>query len=516
MKPVLSREQIRLLDRHAIDVCKVPSLVLMENAGRGAADVIESLLTKTPSRIVVVAGPGNNGGDGFVVARRLALHGHAVRVLLAGSADRLKGDALANHDAWVGVGGLLQSIGEPELGMLRAEVAAADVVVDALFGTGLDREITGFLATVIGVMDAAHERVVALDMPSGMDANTGRPHGPVLRARDTVTFAFSKLGLETSVGAERAGRVTVADIGVPDSLQHAVGASAQLLERADVASWLPPRLLATHKGAAGRVVCVAGSAGKTGAALLAARGALRAGAGLVTIATFPDAAAALDQRVLEEMTARIDPNRVEESLEALLDGAAAVVVGPGLGHDALARRAVDHVALKFDGRAVVDADGLTHLAGRLAELRRAKGRLVLTPHPGEMARLLGTSTEDVEGDRFGAIARAVKESGATVLLKGARTLIGSPGALPFVNPTGTPAMATAGSGDVLSGVLGAALAVLEEPARAACVAAYLHGLSGELWVREHGSDRGLVAHELADGISSAIAAVTSAEGSLPV
>jgi NAD(P)H-hydrate epimerase len=264
------------------------------------------------------------------------------------------------------------------------------------------------------------------------------------------------------------------------------------------------------------VVCVAGSAGKTGAALLVARGALRSGAGLVTIATSPEAAAALDQRVLEEMTARIDPDRVEESLESLLDGVAAVVIGPGLGHDALARRAVDHVAFNVDGRVVVDADGLTHLAGRLAELRGAKARLVLTPHPGEMARLLGISTPEVEADRFSAVARAVDQSGATVLLKGARTLIGTPGALPVVNPTGTPAMATAGSGDVLSGVLGAHFAALGDPARAAYVAAYLHGLSGELWVKAHGSDRGLVAHELADGIPRAVAAVTSTPGSLPV
>jgi NAD(P)H-hydrate epimerase len=516
MKPVLSREQIRLVDRHAIDVCKVPSLVLMENAGRGAADVIERGLGKTSARVLVVAGPGNNGGDGFVVARRLLLRGHRVKVLLAGARDRLKGDALANHDAWVGVGGSVGCIDEQKLAMVREEVAASDVVVDALFGTGLDREVKGFLASLIAVMDTAHERVVALDIPSGMDANTGQAHGAVLRARETVTFAFSKLGLETSLGAERAGRVTVADIGVPDSLLAAVGASARLLEAADVASWLAPRALATHKGAAGRVVCVAGSAGKTGAALLVARGALRSGAGLVTIATFPEAAASLDQRVLEEMTARIDPDRVEESLDSLLDGVAAVVIGPGLGHGAQARRAVDHVALKFDGRVVVDADGLTHLAGRLAELCGAKGRLVLTPHPGEMARLLGISTGEVEADRFGAVARAVDESGATVLLKGARTLIGTPGGLTVVNPTGTPAMATAGSGDVLSGVLGAHFAALEEPAHAAYVAAYLHGLSGELWVKAHGSDRGLIAHELADGIPLAVAAVTSASGSLPV
>ena len=516
MKPILSRDQIRALDRHAIDVCHVPSLVLMENAGRGAAEHIESLLAGRLGRVAVVAGPGNNGGDGFVVARRLLLRGHAVRVLFCGKRERLAGDALANHDAWAGVGGAVDAITEAELATLRAELSSADIVVDALLGTGLDREVKGLFSSVIEQMDAVRDRVVALDVPSGMDANTGLPLGAVLHARGTVTFAHLKLGLATSTGAERAGRVTVADIGVPESLYRAVGESARLLERSDVASWLSPRGVATHKGAAGRVVCVAGSSGKIGAALLSARGALRAGAGLVTIATYPDAADALDRRVLEEMTARIDPARVEDSLAEHLADDATVVVGPGLGHDASARKAVDHVVLRFEGAAVVDADALTHFAGRLAELRGAKGPRVLTPHPGEMARLLGVSTREVEADRFAAVARAVAESGAVVLLKGARTLIGAPGELPIVNPTGTPAMATAGSGDVLSGVLAANLAALRDPLRAACVAAYLHGASGEAWVAAHGSDRGLVAHELADGIPRALAAVTRAGGALPV
>ncbi|HEX4339889.1 MAG TPA: NAD(P)H-hydrate dehydratase [Polyangiaceae bacterium] len=516
MKPILSREQVRKIDQHAVEVCKVPSIVLMENAGRGAADVIEGLLATKPGRVVVIAGAGNNGGDGFVVARRLSVRGHAVRVLLAATREKLKGDALVNHDAWVGVGGSIGYVVEGDLAMIRAEIEAASVVVDALLGTGLDREVKGFFATLIQAMDVAHDRLVALDVPSGMDANTGQAQGPELRARDTVTFAFGKLGLETSSGAERAGRVTVVDIGVPDSLHVAVGASAELLEPSDVAAWLRPRGVATHKGSAGRVVCVAGSAGKTGAALLVARGALRSGAGLVTIATFPDAADAIDRRVLEEMTARIDPAHVEESLAKLLDGASAVVIGPGLGHDEAARKAVDHVALRHDGPVVIDADGLTHLAGRLAELRGAKGRLVLTPHPGEMARLLGITTREVEADRFGAVTRAVETSGATVLLKGARTLIGSPGALTVVNPSGTPAMATAGAGDVLSGVLGAHFAALGDPRRAASVAAYLHGLSGEQWVKRHGADRGLLAHELADGIPGAVAALTGGLGSLPV
>ena len=515
MQPVLSREQVRAVDEHAVR-CGVPSLALMENAGRGAAEAIECRLGAKKGRVVIVAGPGNNGGDGFVVARRLAIHGHDVRVLLAAKPERLAGDARANYDAWVVAGGLVEPVGDADVARVSAALGAADVVGDALLGTGLDREVKGFFASLIEAMSAVGSRVVALDVPSGMDANTGTPLGPSFGVAETVTFAALKLGLVTSGGAARAGRITVVDIGVPPSVATAVGRSAEVLERADVAAWLPPRGLAAHKGSAGRVLCLAGSPGKTGAALLSARGALRAGAGLVTIGALLETADALDLRVLEEMTARIDATRVEESLNTLFDSADVVVVGPGIGRDARARRIVDHAALHFDGTVVVDADGLTHFAGRLVELRGAKGRVVLTPHPGEMARLLGVTTADVERDRFGAVARAVAESSVVVLLKGARTLVGAPGEVTAVNPTGTPAMATAGSGDVLSGILGAVAATVDSPFRAACAAAYLHGLSGERWAAATGADRGLLAHELADGVPGALAALTRPEGPLPV
>jgi NAD(P)H-hydrate epimerase len=262
------------------------------------------------------------------------------------------------------------------------------------------------------------------------------------------------------------------------------------------------------------VAVVAGSPGKTGAALLSARGALRAGAGLVTICTFPEAADALDARVIEEMTSRIDPANVERSLDDALRAADVVVVGPGLGLGADARRVVDHV-LRSSLVKVVDADALTLLGGRLGELKSAKGSIVLTPHPGEMARLLASTTAEVESDRFGAVARAVSLSGAVVLLKGARTLVGAPGVQTAANPSGTPALATAGSGDVLAGVL-AALAVELDPFHAACAAAYVHGASGERWSNARGQDRGLLAHEIADGVPAILAELAAERTALPV
>ncbi len=511
MKPLLSREQIREFDRVAIEDCNVPSLVLMENAGRGAAELIDAELRGQPEapgrNAVVVCGPGNNGGDGFVVARRLRAAGWPVLVFLAGSALKLKGDARLNHDAWLGLGaGVSELSGHAAMVEFEHALGAATVIVDALLGTGLDRDLGAELRALIERINGARALRVALDVPSGLDSNTGAVLGACVRADITVTFALAKRGLFTTSGADHAGRIHVVDIGVPSELCARVGHSAELIETRDLTRWLVPRSISAHKASAGRVVAVAGSPGKTGAALLVARGALRAGAGLVTVATTPEAADALDRRVLEEMTARLDLDNLEASLKKILEGVDALAIGPGIGLDATARRLVDQVVLGWDGRKVVDADALTHFAGRAHELKRAPGALLLTPHPGEMGRLLGISPAEVERDRFAAVARCVELTGATVLLKGPRTLIGAPDVVPRVNASGTPALATGGAGDVLTGFCAALACSLELVAAATC-AAHLHGLAAERWAARTGADRGLLAHEIADGLPSVIAEV---------
>jgi hydroxyethylthiazole kinase-like uncharacterized protein yjeF len=513
MIAVLSRQRMQAFDRHAIEQCRVPSLVLMENAGRGATEVIAGVLSErrpggvVGAQVCVVCGPGNNGGDGFVVARRLLALGARVQVYLATTPDRLHGDALLNHQAWVGLQGPVASLTEDaDLSALRDHIAGCDLVVDGLFGTGLDREIAGHLRRVIEVINEVQTPCVALDIPSGLDANRGAALGVAVRAVATVTFAHHKLGLLCTEGAALTGRLHVVDIGVPGRLHEAVGRDAELLESADVAALLGARSVAAHKGDAGRVLAIAGSAGKTGAALLVGTAALRAGAGLVWIGGFPDAAAALDQRVLEVMTARIDPECIEDSLDQLLRSIDVVVIGPGMGLDQRARRVVDHVVMRWAGTTVVDADALTHLAGRASELRHAAGHLVLTPHPGEMGRLLGCSTAQVEADRFAALARSVELTGAVVLLKGPRTLVGAPGELPVVNAVDCPALATAGAGDVLAGICGALACSL--PAReAAFCAAHVHTLAARRWSDRTGADRGLLAHEVADAIPGVLAGV---------
>ncbi|MET0412510.1 MAG: NAD(P)H-hydrate dehydratase, partial [Polyangiaceae bacterium] len=344
--------------------------------------------------------------------------------------------------------------------------------------------------------------------------DTGLALGVAIKASLTVTFGHYKLGLLTSKAPDYTGELALVGLGVPSLLEPARTPRANLLEASDVRGWLAPRQRSAHKGSAGRVLVIAGSPGKTGAAVLASQAALRAGAGLVSVCTFPETADAIDPRIIEVMTERIDENAIERSLDALLEPADAVVMGPGMGLDARARAVSAHVLKAFDGPVVLDADALTHVAGRPRELRQARGRCVLTPHPGELGRLLGLSAAEVEADRFAALERAVAETGQLVLLKGPNTLIGAAGFPVWISNSGHPALAVGGSGDVLAGVIGGLSPNLSLE-RAAAAGAYLHGLASRLWSEAHGgADRGLFARELADLVPRAFAALTQSSGSL--
>ena len=512
MIPVLSRAQMRAFDRHAIDTCHVPGVVLMENAGRGAADVACRVLGATLSgaRVVVVAGAGNNGGDGFVVARHLWARGADVRVFLAGATERVHGDARINHDAFLDLGGQVTVI-KPggDLAELEAALGLADMVVDALFGTGLDRPIDDAMSAIVAAINRAPGRRLALDVPSGLDSDSGAPLGVCVEAQDTVCFGHLKVGLLTPQGARYAGRVHVADLGVPDTILAKVGHVAEVIERKMVARLIAPREADAHKFSVGAVLVCAGSAGKSGAALLAARGAFRAGAGLVTIATWPEALGVLDARMPEVMAMALDRKSPLARLDEALKGRRAVVLGPGFGLDDAARQAVEHVLATFSGPIVVDADAITTFKGRPKALAAAKGKLVLTPHPGEMARLLGRTSDEVERDRFGAVRQLVEMTKAVVILKGARTIVASPSGRIAVNTSGNPLLATAGSGDVLAGAIGAFLCS-NEPFDAAMLGVHVHGLVADV-ARAKTGDRGVFSGELADGIPQVVEALVRDE-----
>lgn len=500
----------RAFDRYVSDQCGVPSLLLMENAGRGAALSIHERLGPG-SRVLCVCGVGNNGGDGLVVARQLACRGHSVRVLLVGLVEQLAPDARVNFEAWQGVGGevRLLATGADASDALEPLWHDLDAVVDGLFGTGLSRDLSGRFRALIDSLNAAGLRVFALDLPSGMNADTGAVMGAAVRASVTLTFGHPKPGLLTSVATDFTGELVLCDLGVPRELGPAREPRARWIEQEDVRGWLVPRSRSTHKGRSGRVLIVAGSAGKTGAALLASGAALRGGAGLVTICTFAEVAKSLDQRVVEVMTRCIDPDRIAASLDDALEGVDVVVVGPGLGLSEAARDVVDHLVWAASCPKVLDADALTHLSRRGHDLVSAAGPCLLTPHPGELARLLGVTAAEVEADRFGALERACELTRQTVLLKGPHTLIGEPGTPPWVTSAGHPVLASGGSGDVLAGMCGA-LAVDMPLLRAGAAASFLHGQAAQLWVRAHaGADRGLLARELSDFLPEARARLAS-------
>jgi hydroxyethylthiazole kinase-like uncharacterized protein yjeF len=519
--PILSSAQARAFDAFLGAECSVPSLLLMENAGRAAATLLGERLDATRAReggrrrapqrrVVCVCGTGNNGGDGFVVARQLLGLGHSVQVLVTGGRDALSPDARVNFDAWRGLGGELRELGESDSLEASSLFGGAHLLVDALFGTGLSRALSGRFRALVESINASGIEVAALDVPSGLNADTGAVMGAAVCARRTITFGHPKAGLLTTSALEHTGELLVADLGVPQRLGPALTPRARWCEPSDAASWLEARPRSTHKGRAGRVLVIGGSPGKTGAALLSANAALRSGAGLVTIAAFADAVQSLDSRVIEVMTRAIDPGRLEASLDAALANADAVVVGPGLGQEELARRVVDHVVFEFKGPKVLDADALTHFARRAHDLANAPGPCLLTPHPGELGRLLSVSAKEIEADRFAAIDRAVELTRHTVLLKGPHTLIGEFGAPPWVVSEGHPALAIGGSGDVLSGITGALIASLG-PLRAGALGAFVHGRAARLWVDAHGgADRGLFARELADFVPRAIATLVSA------
>lgn len=510
MIPVLSRAQMRAYDRHAIEVCHVPGVVLMENAGRGAADVACRILGPTPAatlgaRVVVVCGAGNNGGDGFVVARHLWARGADVRVFLASVPERVLGDARINHDAFVDLGGQVALLApDADLAPFEAALGVADLIVDALFGTGLDRPIADATARLIEAINRAPGRRLALDVPSGLDADSGAPLGVAVQAHDTVTFGHVKIGLLTPQGARLAGRLHVADLGVPDTILAKVGHAAEVVERRAVGRTLVPREADAHKFSVGSALVLAGSAGKSGAALLTARGALRAGAGLVTVATWPAALPAIDARLPEVMSFALDPRDPLPALADALKGRRVVVIGPGFGLDDAARLVVEHVLATFHGTVVLDADALTLLRERLDLIAAAKGRAILTPHPGEMGRLLDVRGEDVERDRFGAVRRLVDATRAVVVLKGARTIVARPSRI-MVNTSGNPILAVAGSGDVLAGAIGAFCCSLE-PFDAAVAGVHVHGLAGDV-LRARSGDRGALSGEIADAIPSVVDAL---------
>lgn len=513
---VVTASQMRQIDRWTIEQEKIPGSLLMENAGKAVFDLARELLGGPEGRVAIFCGKGNNGGDGLVVARHLKEWGARVQVFLAGSGEHLQGDARANFDLARQAKVPMMEADTTEEFVKQAERGAeeAELLVDALLGTGIKGEVTGLTAELISLINESGRPVVAVDVPSGIDSDTGKICGCAIRASHTVTMGLPKLGLLLYPGAEYAGELRVADIGLPPQVIEQSEVSAELIEADQVKSWLPIRVPQAHKGDFGRVLVIAGSVGMTGAAALASEAALRAGAGLVTL-VLPESLNDLMEVKLTEVMTRPCPETADRSLalaaqpkiEELAASSDVVVMGPGLSLVPETQELIRRLIVSLPCPQVLDADALTALSSDLSILAKVKQPAICTPHPGEMGRLLGITPEEVQADRIGVVHRAANELKAVVVLKGARSLICSPDGLPWINRTGNPGMASGGTGDVLTGMIGGLLAQGLSSERAACAGVYLHGLAGDLAAAEK-TQLGIIAGDLLARVPMAIKQVS--------
>jgi hydroxyethylthiazole kinase-like uncharacterized protein yjeF len=470
--------QVRALDRHAIDDLQIPSYTLMTRAGEAALGALRSCWPSA-QRIAVVCGPGNNGGDGYVLARLAREQRLEVVAVGLHEPARLQGDARRAYDDFLAAGG---TVGSWHADCLRG----MDVIVDAIFGVGLSRPVDGVAAEAIAAINHSDARVLALDIPSGLHADTGEILGDAVRAERTVTFLGLKLGFYLGEGPNCVGVVMFDALELPAQALAHVEATALRIDEPEVAELLPPRRRTAHKGQQGSVLVIGGNIGMPGAARMAGEAALRAGAGLVTIATRNENVAAIVGARPELMCRGV--NSAEE-LTALIARADVLALGPGLGQDEWAQ-AMFETALAKDRRVVVDADALS----LLAQSPRKNAHWILTPHPGEAARLIGKTTAEVQHDRLGAAREIAARYGGTVVLKGAGTLVLGDAGLPAICDRGNPGMASAGMGDVLTGVIAGIVAQKAELAAAARVGVLVHALAGDMAARR--GERGLLATDL--------------------
>jgi NAD(P)H-hydrate epimerase len=516
---ILTAAQMREVDRRTTAERGIPSLILMENAGVRVFEFLaERFAPLSGQRVLVLCGKGNNGGDGLVVARQLLTRGGAgkLTVVLAGEPESLQGDAAANYRMFLGVNGEPRIItSEPEWVELLSEVQDWTVVVDALLGTGARGPAEGLCLRMIRDVNArlGNARVVAVDIPSGLSADSGERLGEAIRAHHTITFTTPKVGLIFPPSCEAVGELRVVSIGsAPGLYENDPEIFLSTIEAADIAPLFAPRARDAHKGDFGHVLVVAGSTPKPGAAALAGTAALRAGAGMVTVATTARAASTLVAHTPELMTEPLPETELGtislaafdyQRFERIAARKDVIALGPGLGANDEARAFMRKVAKECGQRLVLDADAL------LAENVRAGA--VLTPHPGEMARLTGIETAEIQSRRVEVARRFAQDRGVYLVLKGFRTLVAAPDGRVLVNLTGTPAMASAGSGDVLTGMIAGFLAQFPQapPEQAIAAAVFLHGLAGELAASRLGESSTL-ATDLLDALPAAIASLRDA------
>ncbi len=509
---------MQLLDRRTITEAKIPSATLMERAGEGIVSQLEAQYGPMRGKTAtILCGKGNNGGDGLVVARLLHRQRTKVHVLLLTPVADLSRDAAAMYRRFAKAAGSAKILRFRSAEQVRPLLASSDILIDALLGTGLSSEVTGPYREAIDLINDAGKPVISVDLPSGIHADTGAILGQAVRASLTVTLGLPKLGLYVGAGIDRAGIIRIVDIGIPPAYVDKLESRTLLLTSDDIVTMLPERRPSSHKGTFGHAGIIAGSVGKTGAAALAAQAALRVGAGLVTVATPSSVNDVLESKLLEAMTLPLPETKARtlarsglDRILAFIQARTAIAIGPGLSTHHETVELVQSLMKHLDRPSVLDADALNALAGRASLLTECKIPPVLTPHPGEMARLeVDATTQSINADRIGTARRFARERGVFVVLKGARTVIARPDGLVAICPTGNPGMATAGTGDVLTGMIVGLLAQGVPSWEAACAATYLHGSAGDLAAKQLGQ-AGMIASDLIAQIPYALQQITTA------
>ncbi len=509
---VVTAEEMKTLDKAAIEDYGIAGMVLMENAGRQVVETIRQVLGEVRGKVIrIFIGKGNNGGDGLVIARHLLNMGAEVKVLALADVDESTGDAAANLKIWRKMGQKIYSLHQGDgINIVRLVLMNTDLIVDAIYGTGFRGMVSDKVGRIIEVLNESGKPIIAVDIPSGLEADTGKAKGPCIQATHTVTFGLPKLGLILESGVDYAGQLHIADISIPAVLVEKYAPHRYLITDELVRDWLPVRPTTAHKGTFGRVLVVAGSRGMTGAAYLTGQGALRAGAGLVTVAVPETLHDIMEVKLTEVMTVPLPDTglgilsrEAGQRIISLLEGMDVLAIGPGLSTVPEVVTMVRELLPSVEIPCVIDADALNALAGEGDIIRKMQAPAVITPHPGEMARLMGVKVRDIQEDRLAHATGAAENWNGVVLLKGARTVVAAPNGAIYINPTGNPGMASGGSGDVLTGMVASLIAQGLDPAWAAAAGAYIHGRAGDLAAREKGM-MGLNAGDILSTVPAAL------------
>ena len=498
---LVTASQMQDMDKQTIESFGIPGLVLMENAGKGAFDMLlRKFKDIKAKRIAVIAGQGNNGGDGFVIARYLMEKGIIVNTFLLSSKKKVTGDAKVNME-------LAQKLCDrshtcsiieiPDADTFKEQkshILHHDLFIDAILGTGLNSDVRGFFKDAIALINSSKRPVFSVDIPSGLHSDTGQPLGIAVKADATATFAFAKAGHVLYPGNSYTGDLEVIDIGIPNFIAREKNIKLSLVEKNEIAACFSPRGFQSHKGSYGHLLVIAGSAGKTGAAALCANAAMRCGTGLVTLGIAKSLNKRLEPQVIEPMTHPL-PEKEKgilsdncfDEIQTLLKGKQALAIGPGLGTRNPTKKLVHKLIEKSEMPLILDADAINCIADNLTILKKKKAPAILTPHPGEMARLCNLPTSDIQEDRVGIASQFAKNHDTILVLKGAQTVVSLPDGRSFICPTGNPGMASGGMGDVLTGMIAGFFAQGFSPEKASLAGVFIHGMCADILAKEMGA-----------------------------